>query len=60
MRAKSIKGNSAAEIQSALQQNITADFKPTRAIVLLHPKLTAGVIVFEATTNGEFIDEKIY
>ncbi len=68
MRAKSIKGNSTEEIQSALQQNITVDFTPTLAIVFVSIEIdraaivklldNAGIAVFGATTNGEFIDEQ--
>ncbi|MEO6232148.1 MAG: hypothetical protein ABJB11_21660 [Ferruginibacter sp.] len=35
MKAKSIKGNSTEEIQLALEQNITDDFKPTLAFCFL-------------------------
>lgn len=33
MTAKSIKGNSAEEIKAALQRSMSADFKPTLAII---------------------------
>jgi hypothetical protein len=69
MKARSIKGNSAEEIRSALQQCITAFFKPTLAIVFLSVKqdrsaiaavLDKENIAFSgATTNGEFIDEEL-
>ncbi|HMJ47879.1 MAG TPA: FIST N-terminal domain-containing protein [Ferruginibacter sp.] len=68
MKAKSIKGNSTEEIRTELGQSITADFKPTLAIVFLSMKQdrnaicklldNAGIAVFGATTNGEFIDEE--
>jgi len=38
MKAKSIKGKSAEEIQSALQQSMSDDFKPTLAIVFVSVK----------------------
>lgn len=69
MKAKSIKGNSSAEIKAVLEQSIAEDFKPTLAIVFLSLKQDrnaickilddAGIAVFGATTNGEFIDEKL-
>ncbi|MEO6612513.1 MAG: FIST N-terminal domain-containing protein [Chitinophagaceae bacterium] len=68
MRAKSIKGNSTAEIQSALQENTADGFKPTLAIFFASIEIDraaivklfddAGIHVFGATTNGEFIDEQ--
>ena len=67
MKAKSIKGNSPEEIQSALQHSIADGFSPTLAIVFLSVKQDhkaicklmddAGIAVFGCTTNGEFIDE---
>jgi hypothetical protein len=69
MKAKSIKGKSAEEINSALQQSMADGFKPTLAIVFLSVsqdrnvicKLldTEGITIFGATTNGEFIDEDL-
>jgi len=69
MRAKSIKGNSLAEIQSALQESMSDGFTPTLAIVFAHINLNraetgtiftnAGITIFGATTNGGFIDENI-
>lgn len=69
MKAKSIKGKSAEEIQSALQQSISDDFKPTLAIVFVSVKQDrnsirkifrdAGINIFGATTNGDFIDENV-
>ena len=66
MQSKSIKAKSFEEIQSALQQSITPEFKPTLAVVFLskkhNPKAIvqllndAGIAIFGATTNGEFID----
>ena len=67
MRAKSIKGKSSEEIQSALQQSMTDGFKPTLAIAFISVKQDRKAIcklldeksiaIFGATTNGEFIDE---
>lgn len=66
MQAKSIKGKSPAEIQSALQQSMFDGFKPTLAIVfisirqdrkaiceILHKE---GIEILGATSSGEFID----
>lgn len=68
MNAKSIKGKSTEEIQSALQQCIAENFKPTLAICFIsksqNRKAIAdlldknGIAVFGCTTNGEFIDEE--
>jgi len=38
MKAKSIKGKSTEEIQSALQQSMSDDFKPTLVIVFVSVK----------------------
>jgi hypothetical protein len=67
MKAKSIKGKSPEEIQSALKQSIADGFSPTLAIVFLSvsqdraaiSKLldSYGIAIFGATTSGEFIDE---
>lgn len=69
MKAKSIKGNTPGDIQSALQQSIAEDFKPTLAFVFISIRhdidaLCAildqeGVQIFGATTGGEFIDGDI-
>jgi hypothetical protein len=68
VKAKSIKGKTPAEIQSALMQCMNDGFKPTLAIVFLSKSqdkqaicriLTdSGIRIFGATTNGEFIDEE--
>src|ERR1700733_2290765 len=68
MKAKSIKGTSTEEIKSALDQSMIDGFKPTLAIVFLsisqdHKAIRklltdAGIGIFGATTNGEFIDEE--
>ena len=69
MRAKSIKGISIEEIQSAVQQSMSDGFKPTLAIALVSIKQDrnaickilddAGITIFGATTNGGFIDDEI-
>ena len=69
MKAKSIKGNSPEEIQSALQQSIMDGFKPTLAIVFASIKQDIQSIcdildkqdisIFGATSCGEFIDGEI-
>jgi len=66
MKAKSIKGTSADEIQLALEQSLADGFKPTLAIVFLSIKQdrkaisaildNAGIVVFGVTSAGEFID----
>ena len=69
MKAKSIKGKSAQEIQSALQESKADGFKPTLAIVFLSIKQDreaickildeSGMAIYGATTNGEFTGEGI-
>ncbi|MEO7922821.1 MAG: FIST N-terminal domain-containing protein [Chitinophagaceae bacterium] len=69
MKAKSVKGKSTEEIQTALQQSMTDGFKPTLAIVFISIKQDRDAIVslldkqaiqiFGATTSGEFIDGEI-
>ena len=66
MQAKSIKGKSAEEIKTALQESMADGYQPTLAIVFLSVKQDhnaicklmddAGIAVFGCTTNGEFID----
>ncbi|HMQ08979.1 MAG TPA: FIST N-terminal domain-containing protein [Saprospiraceae bacterium] len=68
MKAKSIKGRSTEEIKKALAESIADGFKPTLAIVFLSVVQErkaicsildeAGITIFGATTNGEFIDEE--
>ena len=66
MKAKSIRGRSAEEIDLALQQSMADGFRPTLAIVfisikqdrkavceILHKK---GIDIIGATSSGEFID----
>jgi hypothetical protein len=67
MRGKSIKGNSTEEITSVLAESMADGFKPTLAIAFVSIKQDrnaicklldeAGIAVFGASTNGEFIDE---
>ncbi|HVE61017.1 MAG TPA: FIST N-terminal domain-containing protein [Chitinophagaceae bacterium] len=69
MKAKSIKGKSTEEIQTALHESMADDFKPTLAIVFISTKQDRNAIgkllskhdiaVFGATTHGEFIDEDL-
>jgi hypothetical protein len=69
MKARTIKGKSTGEIQSALKESLADGFKPTLAIVfisikqdrdavcnLLHEE---GLSIFGATTSGEFISSEI-
>lgn len=67
MKAKSIKGKSYEEIQSALENSMADGFKPALAIVFLSVSQDRaaiikfldehGISIFGATTSGEFIDE---
>lgn len=69
MKAKSIRGKSPGEIQTALQQTLNDGFKPTLAIVFISMSQDRdavrkilddeGIVVFGVTTNGEFIDEDL-
>jgi hypothetical protein len=66
MKAKSIKGKSPREIQTALQESMADGFKPALAIIFLSvdqdlnaiSKLLRekDIVAFGATTCGEFID----
>jgi len=68
MKARSIKGKSTEQIQSALTQSMAGGFKPTLAIAFISKSLdrraiagildAAGITIFGCTTNGEFIDEE--
>lgn len=68
MKAKTIQGKSKDEISEALQASMADGFRPTLAIVFLSIKQDrqaisevldgAGIAIFGATTNGEFIDEQ--
>jgi len=67
MKAKSIRGKSTEEIQSALKQSMADGFRPTLAICFISVSVdrkaiaglldSMGIVVFGCTTNGEFIDE---
>jgi len=67
MKAKSIKGKSTEEIKAALAESKADGFTPTLAIVFISISQDrntvckilddAGIQIFGATTNGEFIDE---
>lgn len=69
MKAKTIKGKSAEEIRSALEQSIADGFNPTLAIVFLSFKQdidavckildNEGIQIFGATSSGEFISSEI-
>jgi len=66
MKAKSIRGSSAEEIESALQQSMADGFRPTLAIVFISIKQDRkavceilgkeGVDIIGATSSGEFIN----
>jgi hypothetical protein len=66
MKAKSIRGSSAEEIDSALQQIMADGFRPTLAIVFISIKQdrkavceildNEGVDIIGATSSGEFIN----
>ncbi len=69
MKAKSIKGKSPEEIQSALQQSMSDNFKPTLAFVFLSGlddidvvssiMDAYGISIFGATTSEKFTEEGI-
>src|SRR5688500_14306244 len=66
MKAKSIKGRSPEEIQSALEQNMADGFQPTLAFMFISIKQDRKAIckimhdkkidIIGATSSGEFID----
>jgi hypothetical protein len=66
MKAKSIKGKTPEEIQSALEQSMTDGYKPTIAFVFISIKQNRkaiceilqkeGIDIIGATSSGEFID----
>lgn len=66
MQSKSIRGNSAEEIKTALRDSMSDGYRPTLAFVFLSytqdieaiSKLLdeKGISIFGATTSGEFID----
>ena len=67
MIAHSIKGNSTDTFQHALNEKLSTGFKPSLAIVFLSVRQDreavcrildeAGIAIYGATTNGEFVDE---
>ncbi len=69
MKAKSIKGNSTAEIKIGLEKSMEDGFRPTLAIVFVSIKQEIDAIcdlldlqdikIFGATSCGEFIDGEI-
>jgi hypothetical protein len=69
MKAKSIKGKTIEETQSALEQSMADGFKPTLAIAFISLKQDRdaicdlldkkGIAIFGASTHGEFIDEEL-
>jgi hypothetical protein len=69
MKAKTIQGRSTQEIQSALYQLLSDDFKPTLALVFMSVKQDReavcnslnkhGIEIFGSTTSGEFISSDI-
>jgi len=69
MKAKSIKGTSPKEIQSALEKSMADGFKPTLALVFISVKQDIDTIisilegeniqVFGATSSGEISDSNI-
>src|SRR4030095_2627168 len=66
MKAKSLKGNSREDIQSALQQSMADGFNPPLAVILISVKQdrkavceifhNEGIDILGATSSGEFID----
>ena len=69
MKAKSIKGTSVDDIQSALSASLADGYKPTLAIVFISVKQDReavsrllndkGIQIFGSTTSGEFISPEI-
>ena len=69
MKAKSIKGKTPEEIKSALAESKSDSFRPTLAIVFLSISQDRdgvckildkeGILIFGATTNGEFINDEM-
>ena len=69
MKSKSIKGSSPDEVKLAFDRSIEDGFKPSLAIVFISISLDrtaickildeAGIVIFGATTHGEFIDEEL-
>ncbi len=69
MKAKTIKGRSSLDIQSALEQSMADGFNPTLAVVFISLKQDREAIcsllnnhriqIFGTTTSGEFINSEI-
>lgn len=69
MKVKSLKGKTAEEIKTALQNILTEDFKPSLALVFISADQERetvcamldkeGISIFGATTSGEFIDDDV-
>lgn len=69
MQAKTIKGKSTSEIQTALKESLAENFKPTLAIVFISIKQdwdaictllnNENISIFGATSSGEFISSQI-
>ena len=69
MKAKSIKGKTATEIQTALQQSMTDGFKPNLAVVFISPESELDALrqvltekniqIFGASSGSLFIDGDI-
>ena len=69
MKAKTIKGTSVDDIQSALSASLADGYKPTLAIVFISVKQDSeavcrllnddGIQIFGSTTSGEFISPEI-
>ncbi len=69
MKAKTFTSASADQALKCIEESITADFKPTLALVFLSVKQNSkaicealdkkGISIFGATTSGEFVDGHI-
>ncbi len=69
MQAKSIKGKSREEIETALRESMADGFKPTLAAVFMSIRQDRNavtsvldaqdIMIYGATTGGEFIDGEI-
>ncbi len=69
MQAKTLKGKSPIEIQTALKESLAENFKPTLAIVFISIKQdwdaictllnNENISIFGATSSGEFISSEI-
>lgn len=69
MQAKTIRGNSAEEIESALHQQLSVGYQPTLALVFMSVKQDREAVlsvlrkndlqIFGSTTSGEFVNSEI-